>query len=132
MSEYPSRLVEIIYHKSGVKLSTAERIAKAIEKAGYLPVELVQQQIASMEVRIADMKADRLTYCAYCGEEFPIDADGTPEAVSNHIHNCPKHPIQDYKVEIEQLKEQLAKFVPVTQETNVHNEAKGQLYRIRE
>ena len=92
MSEYPSRLVEIIYHKSGVKLSTAERIAKAIEKAGYLPVELVQQQIASMEVRIADMKADRLTYCAYCGEEFPIDADGTPEAVSNHIHNCPKHP----------------------------------------
>ena len=83
---------------------------------------LTDQILALMEARIADMKADRLTYCAYCGEEFPIDANGTPEAVSNHIHNCPKHPIQDYKAEMERLKEHLVKFVPIQLEALVFSQ----------
>lgn len=66
--------------------------------------------------RIADLKADRLTYCAYCGEDFPIDAGGTPKAVSEHIHNCPKHPIQDYKAEIEQLQARIAEAVKAYKE----------------
>ena len=69
----------------------------------------LKKETAELKARIASMKADRLTYCAYCGEEFPIDSGGTPEAVSNHIHNCLNHPIQDYKAEIERLKVQIAK-----------------------
>ena len=67
----------------------------------------LKKENTELKARIADMKADRITYCAYCGAEFPIDAGGTPEAVSNHIHNCPNHPIQDYKAEIERLKAQI-------------------------
>ena len=65
----------------------------------------LKRENAELKARIADIKEDRLTYYAYCGEEFSIDAEGTPDAVSNHIHNCPKHPIQDYKTEIADLKE---------------------------
>uniref|UniRef100_A0A6M3K5Q5 Uncharacterized protein n=1 Tax=viral metagenome TaxID=1070528 RepID=A0A6M3K5Q5_9ZZZZ len=64
----------------------------------------LKKENAELKARIADIKEDRITYCAYCGEEFPIDAGGTPDAVSSHIHNCPKHPIQDYKTEIADLK----------------------------
>ena len=46
---------------------------------------------SELKERITSIKADRLTYCA----------------VSNHIHNCPNHPIQDYKAEIERLKAQI-------------------------
>lgn len=59
------------------------------------------QEIAEYENRIAQLKADRLTYCAYCGQEFPIDAEGTPTAVSEHIMTCLKHPIYQIKQEYE-------------------------------
>jgi hypothetical protein len=42
-----------------------------------------------------------VTYCAYCGEEFPVD--GASELVSDHINTCPKHPIAEYRAEIKRL-----------------------------
>jgi septal ring factor EnvC (AmiA/AmiB activator) len=47
-----------------------------------------------MEEKKAD-GAKKATYCAFCGEEFPTDADGSAEAVTTHILKCPKHPIQE-------------------------------------
>ena len=58
-----------------------------------------KQKIEELEARIAGLKADKFTYCAYCGEEFPIDAEGTPEAVSNHIRTCPKHPLSQARAD---------------------------------
>lgn len=71
--------------------------------------EIVLNFKAEYEARIAALKADKFTYCAYCGEEFPIDSDGTPAAVSAHIQNCPKHPMQDYKRECQKEKEEFVK-----------------------
>lgn len=50
--------------------------------------------------------ADKFTYCAYCGKEFEIDKEGSNEEVSKHIHLCERHPIADYKAEIEKLLKQ--------------------------
>jgi len=33
------------------------------------------------------------TYCAYCGQEFPLD-DSAAEQVSEHIRRCEKHPMR--------------------------------------
>jgi hypothetical protein len=46
------------------------------------------------------------TYCAYCGQRYPLDTDGAD--VAKHIDTCPKHPIADYKAEITRLRAALA------------------------
>jgi len=38
-------------------------------------------------------RRDQHTYCAYCGEEFPVDTEGAVDAVEAHIFACEKHPI---------------------------------------
>jgi len=49
MKGYPNRLVEIIYKNSGVKLSTAQRIADAIFGEGFLLVEPAQLEVLGDE-----------------------------------------------------------------------------------
>jgi hypothetical protein len=55
-------------------------------------------------------KCSQSTYCAYCGQEYPIDVDG--EIIAEHIATCPKHPMQKmraiYEEKIKVLEEQLA------------------------
>ena len=46
------------------------------------------------------------TYCAYCGKEFEIDGKYLTEEVAKHIHECEKHPIQNYKAETEKLRKE--------------------------
>jgi len=51
---------------------------------------------AMAEVEMLKCENDQLvsnTFCAYCGEEFPLDTV-TAEQVSEHIRTCDKHPIQ--------------------------------------
>ena len=45
----------------------------------------------------------KFTYCAYCGEEFAINDGDAKDRVTKHIHECPKHPIADYKAKIVEL-----------------------------
>jgi hypothetical protein len=33
------------------------------------------------------------TYCAYCGQEFPVDTDHATVDVGKHIWECEKHPL---------------------------------------
>ena len=49
------------------------------EVRGHEQNELREQadKIRILEERIAGLKADKFTYCAYCGEEFPIDSEST-------------------------------------------------------
>ena len=117
MSEYPSRLVEIIYHKSGVKLSTAERIAKAIEGDGFLLVVPVQLEALSDEeitTLLTDdynlREAQLLPNCPNARNKI------TPQNVEQWV------PPQDIKL-----------VKTISKETVTHNEAKfGQLYRRKE
>jgi len=74
---------------------------KVLETTAQAQLEADRKVVDALEKRIADIKANRLTYCAYCGAEFPIDAGGTPKAVSEHILTCGKHPIHDLKVALE-------------------------------
>ena len=36
---------------------------------------------------------EQATYCAYCGERFPLD-DHAASAVTEHINTCEKHPMR--------------------------------------
>ncbi len=63
--------------------------------------EELQAENQRLTQRIADIKADKFTYCAYCGEEFPIDAEG--DVVGDHIQTCEKHPIAAYRARIAKL-----------------------------
>jgi len=65
-------------------------------------------------------EVDRLksmTYCAYCGEEFPIDDDAGE--VSEHIRTCDKHPMREAQAtadrRLELLREIIARvsFCPI-------------------
>lgn len=107
------QILRLLPAQALVDFDQAENTLKTLWKMAWNDISAhYQARIALLETRLADLKADRLTYCAYCGEEFPLDAAGTPEAVTNHIHTCYKHPIQDYKAEIERLEAELAMFEP--------------------
>ena len=63
-------------------------------------LQLIKEQTAK-EQEIIDLKKqieNRPTYCAYCGFTVENDPDGS--IISEHIHNCPKHPIAQYKKKI--------------------------------
>ena len=45
-------------------------------------------------------KRTEFTYCAYCGEEFPIDGRTANAAVGEHIRKCPKHPMRELEAEL--------------------------------
>ena len=50
------------------------------------------------------------TYCAYCGEQFPLD-DGGATNVGKHIAICPKHPMRDVEAERDALKVELQRLI---------------------
>jgi hypothetical protein len=35
-----------------------------------------------------------VTYCAYCGAQFPMDAPDLTALVTGHIHSCTEHPMR--------------------------------------
>lgn len=43
------------------------------------------------------------TYCAYCGEKFPLD-NAAAEQVAEHIRTCPKHPMRVPEAEVATLR----------------------------
>jgi hypothetical protein len=64
-------------------------------------------------MREKDAEIERLrhlnlcTFCAYCGEFFEADADGKRTvAVTEHIHQCLKHPMRAAERHVEAVEEQ--------------------------
>jgi len=43
--------------------------------------------------RLSDTRQGE-TYCAYCGERFPLD-DQAADSVTEHILSCPRHPMRN-------------------------------------
>jgi hypothetical protein len=46
----------------------------------------------------------QITWCAYCGQEFPLDTV-TADQIGEHIQNCEKHPLYQANKEIVRLRE---------------------------
>jgi hypothetical protein len=81
------------------------------------------------QVKAERFHKDRVTFCAYCDASFPTDVDGATEAVTDHIYECPEHPMADvirkYKwVEAEnaKLKEQIETILSENRRLQRHAE----------
>jgi len=78
----------------------SDELAGHLDNARSTQLQLMEENKRLTE-RIADIKDDKFTYCAYCGEEFPIDVGG--DVIDDHIKTCEKHPIAVYKAENQRL-----------------------------
>ncbi len=64
-------------------------------------LELMPEAMKIRKIREQELEIDRLksmTYCAYCGIEFPLDDDAANQ-VSEHIRTCDKHPLREVEAE---------------------------------
>ena len=70
---------------------TPERLRKY-----YVGHEMCEQAADAWEADRKELHELRTKiYCAYCGQAFPLDDDGSPRLVAEHIEQCPKHPMQE-------------------------------------
>jgi hypothetical protein len=60
-------------------------------------IPLLAERAKRAEAEVARLKGE--TYCAYCGERFPLDAPDSCEQIGNHIQVCPKHPMRAVEAE---------------------------------
>jgi hypothetical protein len=65
-------------------------------------VDRLTSRIAELDTEIARLKGE--TYCAYCGERFPLDAPDSCEQIGNHIQVCPKHPMRAVEQQLEEMR----------------------------
>lgn len=66
----------------------------------YEDYETLRAQLADAQKEIE--KRNSKTWCAYCGFEIDIDDEASTK-ISEHIMNCPKHPIRIYERHSEAL-----------------------------
>ena len=60
-------------------------------------------EVDRLRERNAELEAH--TYCAYCGDKFPLSDPGkAKEAVAAHINECTAHPVAALKAEIAALR----------------------------
>ena len=83
-------------------LARAERMRKRGHRAYAMFLRRDADEVAQLEEENAALKGEieelrernhQGTYCAYCGEEFPLDKDHTWLRVGIHIWECEKHPL---------------------------------------
>jgi hypothetical protein len=61
---------------------------------GYL--QEAADEIERLTEENAELRAKcEVTYCAYCGQEFPIDGESGTDAISEHLGVCAKHPMRE-------------------------------------
>ena len=82
-----------IYPTSEFMWRTEQFILNAISEA--------QDEVAqSKDEQIVELRKKRdFTYCAYCNEQFPCDAERDTGAISKHIAECPDHPMRGVEAE---------------------------------
>lgn len=59
--------------------------------------ERLRMAVERLEAEVARLKGE--TYCAYCGERFPLDAPDSVERIGQHIAECLKHPMRIVEAE---------------------------------
>ena len=68
-------------------------------------IEAQKQRVAELEKELEYLKS--VTYCAYCGQEFPLD-DEAATKVDEHIQICDAHPLAVAKKRVAELEELLS------------------------
>jgi hypothetical protein len=67
--------------------------------------ERLRAEVERLQERVKLLEGE--TYCAYCGERFPLDAPQGTDLIGGHIRVCVKHPMRATEAEIERLRDQL-------------------------
>lgn len=76
------------------------------------------QQIEKQDIEIErlrkwvdNLQDDRVVTCVYCGHEYPPGTGTAQEIIlTNHIKNCPDHPLRAAESEIERLRAENAEL----------------------
>lgn len=75
-----------------------------------IKVRELESEVKRYENWVADLHSGMYVNCVYCGHRYgPEDEVSATmaEALTNHIENCPKHPMSALKKENFELKEML-------------------------
>lgn len=64
-----------------------------------------EERVAGLEAEVARLKGK--TYCAYCGERFPLDAPDATVKIGAHIGTCPQHPMRAVEAQRDALVRQI-------------------------
>ena len=67
------------------------------------------REAEALVAEVARLKGE--TYCAYCGERFPLDAPDATTQIGAHIGTCPKHPMRAVEAERDALKAELREAI---------------------
>ena len=64
----------------------------------------IGDEVAKLEAENEELmeRNNQSTYCAYCGEDFPLDIEHTTLRVGIHIWECEKHPLNILCANIEE------------------------------
>lgn len=84
--------IKSILVKYGWKDSDMYGHDKAIAHVATLKASLHFEQKIEEAVKAENERMKQLTWCAYCGKEFPLDTV-TADQVGEHIQTCKKHPL---------------------------------------
>lgn len=83
-----------IDHRGYRKCRACDRIR---HKRNRPAEDALRARVAELVAEVTSMKS--MTYCAYCGQTYPIDCDG--KLISQHIATCEKHPMADLRARLE-------------------------------
>jgi len=75
------------------------KLTEDVKVRGGLLAQMASEtgnEIVRLRSRIHELETS--TYCAYCGEKYPLD-DKAASAVSEHIKTCKKHPMRKLEEE---------------------------------
>lgn len=109
----PCQVPKLIGMRSHARAELAELRKALAEAQGKLAIatanaaELAQQRdgaLAKWDERLMGLR----TYCAYCGHEEPIDADGA--LIARHIAVCEAHPMRAVEHARDSLRAQVAEL----------------------
>jgi len=91
-------------------IDSLQKVAKlADHKVMEAYVEGWEDRCLKAEAEVARLKGE--TYCAYCGERFPLDAPDATTQIGAHIGTCPKHPMRAVEAERDALKAELREAI---------------------
>jgi len=78
---------------------------KAISYRFHVTHEDQEKSLRQVLKIVTDVIPPSGTYCAYCGEKFPIDGTDSVDAVRKHILSCEKHPIHELQEKVKWLED---------------------------
>lgn len=78
--------------------------------------ERLRMAVERLEAEVERLKGE--TYCAYCGERFPLDAPDATERIGRHIEACPRHPMRAVEAERDAARAEIERLKSVLRMTS--------------